>query len=78
MHDRQWCVAGEGNVGRMRATSSRAPAPRPSGTRVGHMMPDLRALEEEGDLGVGRVREHVEEAALDGSERGHGCKILGQ
>ena len=28
--------------------------------------PDLRSLEEEGDLGVGRVREHVEEAAFDG------------
>ena len=38
----------------------------------------LRALEEEGDLGVGRVREHVEEAAFDGAERGHGRQVLGQ
>ena len=38
----------------------------------------LCALEEEGDLGVGRVREHVEEAALDGTQGGHGRQVLGE
>ena len=40
------------------------------------MPPGLRALEEEGDLGVGRVREHVEDAALDGAQGGHGRQVL--
>ena len=41
-------------------------------------MPDLRALQEEGDLGVGGVREHVEDASLDGAQRGHGRQVCGQ
>ncbi len=39
---------------------------------------DLRAFEEECDLGVGRVGEHVEDAALDGAQRGHCRKVCGQ
>ena len=27
---------------------------------------------------MGRVREHVEEAPLDGTERGHGGQVLGE
>ena len=42
------------------------------------MVPDLRALEEDCDLGVGRVREHVEDAALDGAQRGHGRQVRSQ
>ena len=38
----------------------------------------LRALEEEGDLGVGGVGEHVEEAALDGAQGGHGRQVCGE
>ena len=38
----------------------------------------LCTLEEEGDLGVGGVGEHVEEAALDGTQGGHGRQVLGE
>lgn len=41
-------------------------------------VPGLRALEEEGDFGVGRVGEHVEEAAFDGAQRGHGRQVCGE